>query len=51
MNQIFDVEFDSSIEPRGCDGCSGYCDSTGCSSSCDSSCWDSCDDSCYGQAK
>lgn len=52
MNQLFDLCIDESpIEPRGCNGCSGYCDSSGCSSSCDGSCWQGCDHTCYSQAK
>ena len=51
MEHIFDIEVGSAIEPRGCNGCDGYCDSTGCSNNCDNSCSKTCDDSCYGQAK
>lgn len=52
MNQIFDIEAGkTTVEPMGCRGCDGYCDSTGCSNSCNGSCYTTCDVSCYGQAK
>lgn len=51
MNHIFDVDNVAVVEPLGCKGCDGYCDSSGCSNNCDTSCYATCDGECYGFAK